>query len=137
MDPGFGVLPNPKLDETQEKYYHLADSNSCLWAIPGTNSKLKMTDVILNAWAYNSDELIDAYYETTIKHKRFDAPDDSEMLDIVRGSVRYEMSLLCDLGIKNVISSAYTDGNLMSNYEKKEKGLRNLIKITFADFTEE
>ena len=134
MEPGYGVLPNPKLDEEQEKYYHLSDPFSCGWVIPGTNRKMEMTDVVLTAWAYNSDELIDAYYETTLKHKRFNAPDDSEMLDIIRDSVRYEIALFCNLGITNIISSAYKDGNLMSNYAKREKALKKQIDITFADF---
>ena len=134
MDPGYGILPNPKLDETQEKYYHLADQYSCAWAIPGTNSKMDMTDVLLTAWAYRSADLVDGYYEITLKHKRFNAPDDAEMLDIIRSSVRYEMSMLCNLGISGVISNAYNSGNLMSEYAKSEKMINKLLEKTFADF---
>lgn len=134
MDPGYGVLPNPKFDETQEQYYHLSDPFSCAWAIPGGNSKIEMTDVLLTAWAYNSKELVDAYYETTLKHKRYNSPDDSEMLDIIRASVRYEMSMLSDLGISGVISSAYSSGNLMSEYAKAEKRITKLMDKLFADF---
>ncbi len=134
MDPGYGVLPNPKLDEAQEHYYHLADQFSCAWAIPGTNSKMDMTDVLLTAWAYRSAELVDGYYEITLKHKRFNAPDDAEMLDIIRHSVRYEMSMLCNLGISGVISNAYNSGNLMSEYAKSEKMINKLLEKTFADF---
>jgi hypothetical protein len=133
MDPGYGVLPNPKLDETQEQYYHLSDPYSCAWAIPGGNSKPEMTDVLLTAWAYKSKDLVDAYYETTLKHKRYNSPDDSEMLDLIRGSVRYEMSMLCDLGISGVISSAYSSGNLMSDYAKNEKRITKVMEKTFGD----
>ena len=133
MDPGYGVLPNPKLDETQEQYYHLSDPYSCAWAIPGGNSKIEMTDVLLTAWAYQSKDLVDAYYETTLKHKRYNSPDDSEMLDLIRGSVRYEMSMLCDLGISGVISSAYSSGNLMSDYAKNEKRIVKVMEKTFGD----
>jgi hypothetical protein len=92
-----------------------------------------MTDVLLTAWAYKSKELVDAYYETTLNHKRYNSPDDSEMLDLIRGSVRYEMSMLCDLGISGVISSAYSSGNLMSDYAKNEKRITKVMEKTFGD----
>ncbi len=134
MDPGYGVLPNPKLDETQETYYHLVDNYSCAWSLPANPRNIEMTDIIFTYWNYLSDEVVDGYYEKTLKLKKFNAPDDAEMLDIIRDTTRYEISMICNLGISSVISNAYSSGNLMSEYAKSEKQINKLIERTFADF---
>ena len=134
MDPGYGVLPNPKLDETQETYYHLVDNYSCAWSLPANPRNIEMTDIIFTCWNYLSDEVVDGYYEKTLKLKKFNAPDDAEMLDIIRDTTRYEISMICNLGISNVIANAYSSGNLMSEYAKSEKQINKLIEKTFADF---
>jgi hypothetical protein len=85
----------------------------------------------MDHWAYNSGELIDAFYETTMKGRRLDAPDDAEMLDLIRGSIRYEIANLYDVGISKFVSSAYGTGNLMSSYKSQgrmiEKQLGRLV----------
>ncbi len=136
MDPGYGVLPNPKLDEEQETYYHLIDNHSCAWFIPVGVQNTDMLDVLLTAWAYNSTEVVDAYYETTLKYKRFNAPDDAEMLDIIRSTTRYEISMLCNLGISDVITDAYKSGNFASSYTKKETQIATQIEKNFGKFME-
>ena len=134
MDPGYGVLPNPKLDETQETYYHLVDNYACAWSLPANPRDLEMTDVLFTYWNYLSDDVVDGYYEKTLKLKKFNAPDDAEMLDIIHSTTRYEISMICNLGISGVISNAYSSGNLMSEYAKSEKMINKLIDKTFADF---
>jgi hypothetical protein len=42
--------------------------------------------------------------------------------------------MLSDLGISGVISSAYSSGNLMSEYAKAEKRITKLMDKLFADF---
>ncbi len=136
MDPGYGVLPNPKLDEAQEDYYHLSDPFNCAWVIPVGTPNKDMVDVLLTAWAYNSSDLVEAYYEKTLKFKRFNAPDDAEMLDIIRASVRYELSMLCNLGVSDVIINSYNTGNFMSNYAKRETQIATNIEKYFGKFVQ-
>ena len=128
MDPGFGILPNPKLDEEQDSYYHLVDLYACIFAIPSDVQNIEMVDIILDDWAYMSRDVIDAYYETTLKHKRFNAPDDSEMLDIVRSTTRYEISTIASIGISSMLNEAFQSGNLMSTYKKSEKVISKQIQ---------
>jgi len=135
MEPGYGVLPNPKFDEHQEDYYHMMDEYACIWGIPSNIQKVDMIDVILNAWAANSAELVDAYYERTLKYKRFDAPDDSEMFDIIRGSIKYELSMMLDLGIVSVIRTAYDQGSsVTSMYARSQRMIEKKIQNMFEDF---
>ena len=132
MERGFGVLPNPKLDEEQEAYYHMVDQWSCAWFIPSDTLVSEKTDLLFTAWNYFSLPVVDAYYEKTLKLKRADAPEDSEMLDIVRQNTRYEISLILDLGIASIVESAYQSGNFASAYARKIKTVEKLIDTKFG-----
>ena len=131
MDPSYGVLPNPKLTEDQDNYYHLVDQYSCAWAIPSDNDEIEKTDILFTAWNYLSDNALEAYYEKTLKHKRMDSPDDAEMLDIIRTNTRYEISLILDFGVASVVTSAYRSGNLASSYARKQKAIERMITTKF------
>ena len=84
----FGVLPLPKYDESQNNYactidpYHF----TCI-ALPKTGAgNLEKVTFMLEAMAYyNSEKVVDLYYETTLKFKRLNADDSKaeEMLDII------------------------------------------------------
>ena len=137
MDPGYGVLPNPKLDENQESYWHMAEGEACLMALPADADNIEKTDVLLTYWAYSSDEVVEAFYETTLKHKRLDTPDDAEMLDIIRENMRYELGVLMDFGIQAVLNESFNNGNLMSTYQKNSKRIEKIIERNFKQFLEE
>jgi len=137
MDPGYGILPNPKLDANQESYWHMAEGEACLMALPADADNIAKTDAIITYWAYSSDEVIDAFYEITLKHKRFDSPDDAEMLDIIRSSMRYELGVLLDFGIQAVLNESFDNGNLMSTYQKNSKRIEKMIESSFKQFLEE
>lgn len=135
MDPGYGVLPNPKYDEQQENYYHMMDEFACIWGIPSNVNNIDFVDVIVNAWAANSAELVDGYYEKTLKYKRFDAPDDSEMFDIIRDSIKYEIAMMLDLGIADVVQTSYNqDKAITTVYASQKKVINKTIEKIFKDY---
>lgn len=133
MERGYGVLPNPKMDETQNSYYHLVDKFACAMVLPADADNIEKTDVIVNYWAYASDELIDGFYETTLKHKRFDAPDDAEMLDLVRSTIVYDVLDLIDVGIQIALDQAIESGNVASTFKQNEKKINKTIEKYFGN----
>ena len=80
---------------------------------------------------------MDAFYETTIKYKRLNAPEDAEMLDIVRGSIRYEIAMIADLGVTDVLNAALKNGNLISSYEKQAKRIGKKFDTVISSYTKE
>lgn len=121
MEDRYGILPTPKLDENQSEYYHLIDANAPMWGFSSNQKDVKLASAATEMWAYLSDDLVEAFYEVTMKKKRADAPEDARMLDLVRSSVRYEITYVVDVGIGSVITKAYESGNLMSTYQKQQK----------------
>ncbi len=137
MDDRYGILPNPKLDESQSEYYHLIDPYAPIWGLSVIQKNPELTSAAMEMWGYLSGDLVDAFYETTMKGKRADAPEDAAMLDVVRGSVRYELATVMQFGITDVIDTAYSSGNLSSSYEKRAKMINKVMKSMFKDFIEE
>jgi len=135
MQSEYGILPNPKFDEAQAEYHHLMDQFACAWSIPITSGDPEMTDVIMNWWGYlSSNTLVDAFYESTIKYKRLNAPEDAEMLDIIRSSIRYEFSSIAEVGVLEVVRNAVSKGNLASTYEKRSKSIAKQLDRLLAAY---
>ena len=137
MENRYGIVPNPKLDEAQSEYYHLIDPFAPVWALSAIQKQPELTGAAMEAWGYLSENLVEAFYETTMKKKRADAPEDAAMLDMVRSSVRYELATVLDFGVSDVISAAYKSGNLMATYEKKSGVIAKKIENALKNFTEE
>jgi len=136
MESEFGIVPNPKLDETQTEYHHLMDPMACAMSVPITNSDTDRTAVVLEYMSWlSSKTLVPAYYETTIKIKRFNDDNAPEMLDIVRSSILYELFVISDIGLKNIISSGYEKGSIASVYAKSEKAIASKIDKLIEKFT--
>ena len=116
MTSPYGIIPMPKLDEDQERYYNLVDEYATGWVIPSSSAKTEMTDILLEYMAYASSPLVDAVYEITLKSKRMDSPDDSEMLDLIRASTLYEITFVMNVGIRQMLEKAVASGNLASAF---------------------
>lgn len=81
MKSDFGVIPTPKLDETQEDYFIQPDITKCM-AIPTTASDLERTSIILEALAYEGySYLRPLYYKTMLQNKYLRDEESVEMLD--------------------------------------------------------
>ena len=116
MKEPYGIVPMPKLDEKQERNYNLVDEYAAGWVIPASSTKTEMTDVVMEYMAYASAPLVDAVYETTLKGKRMDSPDDAEMLDLIRATTWYEITFVLETGIRPMLEAAVQSGNLASEY---------------------
>lgn len=129
MESKYGILPNPKYDVYQDSYYHLMDDNAPAWTMPAAVRDVAKADACMTYWCYLSESTtVPAFYETTVKAKRLDAPEDSEMLDIVLDSIRYEISTVTNLGILDVLTGAASGAGLASNYAKRKSSINSNIK---------
>lgn len=100
----YGILPYPKYDELQESYY----TNSLRWEIahiPATADVEKACIVFeyLNYSTYNN--FIPQYYETVLSTQAIQAPEDAEMLALIRSTVRFDFATF----YQSQIGNSYSD----------------------------
>lgn len=93
MEMDFGILPAPKYDESQERYYDVVSSgNATFVSIPKSVSDLDRTGFITEALAAESlYTLTPAYYDITLKTKMARDVESAAMLDIIFDSRVFEL----------------------------------------------
>ena len=86
METDFGILPFPKYDESQEKYYSRV-IDGWISCVPNTAPDLERTSVIMEALAVESrNYTIPAYFETALRTKHTRDDESQEMLDIIHAN---------------------------------------------------
>ncbi len=85
MESTFGMVPMPKLDETQENYSSLIASRYEFLVIPKTQDDPSRAGFILDALTYESyQSVLPVYYDVTVSQKGLRNDDSIEMLEIIR-----------------------------------------------------
>ncbi|MCL2095677.1 MAG: extracellular solute-binding protein [Oscillospiraceae bacterium] len=94
MDADFGILPAPKLDESQERYY--CESGSGMVAvIPQTASNPDNNGAFLEAYAYYGYKyVVPQYKEISLKTKMARDDESAAMVDIIDVSRVYDLGRL-------------------------------------------
>ncbi len=117
LDFRYGVLPYPKLDESQEKYATTLLPSYCTFAIPIDCKDSARTSAVLEAMGSESYKTVTpAYFETALKVKYSQDNETSQMFDIIRDGAEFNfgniysnaMNLVGDQ-IKNAIGKNDTN----------------------------
>jgi len=108
-DVNFGILPHPKLDESQEKYYSKASHNaSSMICIPTTNPDPERTGFILEALCAESmSTLTPAFYDISLEGKFLRDEESSAMLDIILRNRMFTIDQMYDWGMISAINGLY------------------------------
>ncbi len=118
MKSSYGILPMPKMDESQENYYHLVDEYSVGWSIPANAADIEKTDILLEYFTYLSHEpLVNAYYDVTLKYKRLESEEDVEMLDLIFATKKYDITYIAGAGVREMLEEAVRNKTIASTYE--------------------
>lgn len=132
-DFDYGIIPLPKYDESQEKYYTMADVFCMLFGIPITTPDPDFSGFMLEALSSDSQDVLYNYYELTCKVKHTYDEDSAEMLDLIFDGIVYDLGMVYDIGLKNILRniSDSKENKFASLYAAAEPGakeeLNNLL----------
>jgi len=97
MEDNFGILPYPKWDEKQEKYYSMVDGSGPLLAIPITVTDTEFVGVMLEALSAESYRIVTpAYYDVALKVKHARDEESAAMMDVVIEGIRFDFGYIYD-----------------------------------------
>ena len=141
MDSDFGIVPYPKLEESQADYLCPV---SYWWAtfavIPKVNSRYDLTGDMMEAMGYYSQQLImPAYMEKSIQGKSLRDEDSLDMLNLILSHRVYELAAIYDWGgINSMFSemSGNPSANFASTYKSKQKAAGKNLDKTIAEIRE-
>ena len=134
MDSDFGVIPYPKLDESDAQYtsYVAGDLADCI-AVPVTASDPERTSAIIEALCCESANIVmPAYYDVTITFKTARDEQTKEMLDYIFDHRTLDICQLFDWGgIHSALKTVPSADNFASVMKKKEKAAIRAMEKTY------
>lgn len=103
MESDFGLLPYPKLTETQDSYYStVTPFNSQFICVPLVQEDVERTGIITEALAYHGQKIVlPAYYDVNLKGMVSRDEESSDMLDIIFDNLVYDLGFLYQIGPYN------------------------------------
>ena len=138
MESDYGVLPIPKFDKEQDRYYSRSNPIGSTLSIPTTAAQYDMEQYakVLELYCVLSQKLVKpAYYEVTLMTRNIQDLESAEMLDLVFSSRVYDMAAyFADLGLSGVFYTAATGaGDTFSSQYKAaskqfSKKVNNMLK---------
>jgi hypothetical protein len=142
MEVDFGILPIPKWDEKQARYFHSVNPYvGAAVIVPKCAPNLELTGLFIEAISAESKYLLQpAYYEVMLTTKLTRDNESAEMLDIIFSSRIYDNGEIYDfggIGGDLIYMTMTFDRNIASTYAKKEKMIAKQIEKTVKDFTED
>ena len=137
-DFNYGFLPCPKYDELQKNY--VSGCTDLPWAIPKTITE-EQTDIIGTVVeaisCYNYKNVLPVYFESAMKSRIADSPDDADMLQIIADgrtlSLAFQYGLTYNDTLRKLIN---TDEGVASYYQSNEKVAQKTLERLVQSFAE-
>jgi len=135
----FGILPTPKLNPEQDRYYSTAHGyGTALLSVPVTATDTSRTGFLLEAFCAKSAELVTpAFYNITLTGKTIRDEESSEMLDIIFANKVYDIGYFFMWGdLTNKVMNAWNskNENLTSIYESSETKAKTDVEAAVEIF---
>ena len=138
MDDDYGIVPYPKYDKAQKRYYTTNDPCIMVMSIPAfgwTEQEIEQIGVVTETLCWESYyTLRPAYYEKTLGGKGTRDEGSYEMLDLCRESRVYDFGLFNpSISMHNIFSSIIEDTNttytrfIKRNEKSSATALQDLI----------
>ena len=139
QDFDFGILPLPKLDKEQDKYYsNVSTFPVPAYVIPVYAKDKDMSALVLSAMSEASeDTLNEAYYNKLLKRRRFNDIDSREMLDIIFEDRVYDLGAVFNWGgIRDVVNNSVKNGSntFASTWEASKGTVEAAMQKTIDSF---
>lgn len=141
MEDDYGVLPVPKFDEMQDRYYHDASlGNSPTTAVPISCSDADTVSFLLEAMSYESFyRVLPVFYDNYMHTKLVRDEESVEMLKIVHDTLYYDIGALFNWGdmrmmIENMVDKP--ENTIASTYAANEKRIQTDLENTIKRMSE-
>ncbi|MBR5870382.1 MAG: hypothetical protein IKZ09_05055 [Clostridia bacterium] len=144
-DIEYGILPLPKYDEAQDAYYTIPSFTYTLYGIPVDAKTPDRSAAVLECLASEAYRTVSpALFETALKVKYAGDDATSEMYDIIRGGVVFDIGRIFNDSMNSLTYSLFRgslqqgNSNWASTYKSNSKSLeKQLAKVVGALIAEE
>lgn len=140
METDFGILPIPKNDEQQQRYYHSVNPYvGATVVVPKCSQDLEKTGLFIEAISAESKYVLQpTYYEKMLTGKITRDNESSDMLDIIFSTRIYDNGEIYDfggIGSDLIYMTMTYDRNIASKYASKAKQITRQIEMMVKKIT--
>ena len=135
METDFGIIPMPKLDDTQDRYYTCVLENMTVLGIPTSVKDPELSGLVLEMLAEEGyKSVVPTYFEKALGAKYVRDEQSNEMLDLILDTVWFDFAYLNSVTIDSInhLFNSSLNGSLVSNFESRrpvfEEKLAGLIE---------
>lgn len=143
-DIEYGILPIPKYDEQQQDYKTISSFTYTLYGIPIDAKNPECSAAVLECLGSEAYRTVSpALFETALKVKYADDEDTSDMYDIIRAGVVFDIARIFCNSMDNMSFSMFRTSlidknpNWISKYESNSKKLEKLFGKVIEALTQE
>ena len=139
MKSDYGIIPYPKYDEAQEKYYSRVEGG-CPYSIPVTVVDTAFAGAMMEAISCESyNSVIPAYYEVALKAKFTRDSQSGEILDMLMQNRVYDWgdTFFCNYVRDGFVYKAFNNGSTVSasDVESNRNAVEGAIEKTVSAIT--
>lgn len=103
MKSEYGILPYPKLDQTQEEYYSYVEDQVSVFAIVQYAPNADMIGAVLEAMgAYSHRKVMPTYYDILLKGRYLRDPESAAIIDMMVANIKVDAAWCYDSAIKGL-----------------------------------
>ena len=140
-DFDYMMLPVPKFDESQEKYYTMSDNIGLLFGVPVNAPDRDFSGYMLEALSCISHTTtLPAYYDVSCKVKSVFDEDSADMMDLAIDGLVFDVGFLYNIGgLPSILTSSIPSArsnDLSSLYAGMESSAREALKALNESFVE-
>ena len=141
MESDFGILPYPKLDETQTSYHStVAPYNSQFICVPLIQNDIERTGIITEALAYYGQKIVKpAYYDVTLIGQSSRDEESEGMVDIILDTMTFDIGYYYQIGPYNaqlIYALRAYDNNFASMYDTYKNAAEAKLKVVNQYYNE-
>lgn len=104
----WGILPIPKYEYEQERYYAYTEASANLLAVPSENNKLEMTSIMIGALNAASFELLAEEFKTACLYDYFGDIKAMNSMDAVLSSITFDYTYLYSSWADKLASASHS-----------------------------
>ena len=141
FEDDYGMIPYPKFDEAQEKYYSMADGSHTISGIPKTITDPEFVGVAVEALCAEAwKQVLPAMYEVALKTKFTRDNESIEMIDMINDNVVVDFGFVfadysgMGFTLSDLMGSRKSD--FASYYAKSESKWQKRLDKVIASFEE-
>ena len=142
MKDDFGIIPMPKLDETQKEYNAFCHDGSSSFSIPITENSPNMVAAFLEAMCAETYRTVTpAYFETALKGKYSRDSETSQMLDLIVSGIYLDIAyiygdnLQSPIGdLRTILGSPTAHSKAVSTMTSKEKQMLKRMDTIIKEY---